>query len=443
MHIDFLIDVFKRNMEKPAVIYRNMEYSYEMLLGEFNKWKDYLEDKGVKDNATVSVIADFNPASIGLILALIEKGCIILPISPDVKNPERLLEIAEAEYLIRLDADDPAIERRDINAGHEYLVRLKNDKNPGLVLFSSGITGEPKGAVHNLSLLLDKFKKPGKILRTITFLMFDHIGGFNTLFHVLSNAGTVVVTEDRTPDGVLGLIERYKVELLPTTPTFINMILFSRAYTRYDLSSLKIVSYGTEPMSEATLKSFSALFPGIMLKQTYGLSEIGIMSTKSEGSDSLWLKVGGDGYETRIVDGKLWIKARSAMLGYLNAPSPFTEDGWFNTRDCVETKGEYIRFLGRDSDIINVGGEKVYPVEIESTILEVEGVKEAAVHGEANPILGRIVVAEVSISEGLDRKEYTLKIKKHCQSKLEKFKVPVKINFHETIPSNYRFKKLR
>ncbi len=74
------------------------------------------------------------------------------------------------------------------------------------------------------------------------------------------------------------------------------------------------------------------------------------MSTKSENSESLWMKIGGDGFEMKIVDGILYIRTQSAMLGYLNAPSPFDEEGWFNTKDKVEEKDGYIRILGRTTD---------------------------------------------------------------------------------------------
>ena len=79
------------------------------------------------------------------------------------------------------------------------------------------------------------------------------------------------------------------------------------------------------------------------------------------------------------------------MLGYLNAPSPFDADGWFNTQDAVEQDGEWLRFLGRTSDLINVGGQKVYPAEVESVLLELENVLDVTVRGEPNPIIGQIV----------------------------------------------------
>ena len=142
-------------------------------------------------------------------------------------------------------------------------------------------------------------------------------------------------------------IERFQVQILPTSPTFLNLLLLSGAYERHDLSSLELVTYGTEVMPEPTLARLHEILPRVRLLQTYGLSEVGILRSKSKSSDSLWVKVGGEGFQTRIVDGMLEIKAQSAMLGYLNAPSPFSEDGWFKTGDAVEVEGEYIRILGR------------------------------------------------------------------------------------------------
>src|SRR5260370_10855797 len=100
-------------------------------------------------------------------------------------------------------------------------------------------------------------------------------------------------------------------------------------------------------MPESTLRRFHSSLPHINLQQTYGLSEVGILRSRSRSSDSLWVQVGGEGYQTRVVNGTLQIKAQSAMLGYLNAPSPFTADGWLDTGDAVEGDCDYIQILGR------------------------------------------------------------------------------------------------
>jgi acyl-CoA synthetase (AMP-forming)/AMP-acid ligase II len=196
-------------------------------------------------------------------------------------------------------------------------------------------------------------------------------------------------------------------------------------------------------MPETTLKKFHELFPEIKLQQTYGLSEVGILRSKSKSSDSLWVKVGGEGFETRVVNGILQIKAQSAMLGYLNAPSPFTEDGWFNTGDNVEVDGDYIKIKGRVSEIINVGGEKVYPTEVENVIQSMNNVAEVTVFGEKNPITGNIVCARVRLKSEEDTKLFTSRLKKYCRERLQQFKVPMKVTVLSDLQYSDRFKKKR
>ena len=96
------------------------------------------------------------------------------------------------------------------------------------------------------------------------------------------------------------------------------------------------------------------------------------------------------GFEHKIVDGMLWLRSSRAMLGYLNAPSPFDADGWFNTQDLVERDGEYIRILGRKSELINVGGEKVHPTEVENVLLQIDNVKDVTVRGVPNAVTGEL-----------------------------------------------------
>jgi acyl-coenzyme A synthetase/AMP-(fatty) acid ligase len=320
---------------------------------------------------------------------------------------------------------------------------MRQAGHPGLVLFSSGSTGKSKAAVHDLSLLLEKFKTSRRSQRAITFLLYDHIGGVNTMLYTLSNAGCMVTVADRSPDTVLAAVEKFRVDLLPTSPTFLNLILLGQAWQRHDLSSLRTVTYGTEPMPESTLKRLHELFPRIALQQTYGLSEVGILRSKSQASDSLWMKIGGEGFETRVIDGILQIKAQSAMLGYLNAPSPFTADGWFVTGDAVEVAGEFIRILGRKSEMINVGGEKVYPAEVESVLLQMAGVTDASVVGEPNPITGNVVVARVNLAQPEELPAFRKRMRAFCRGLLAPFKIPARVEIVATEQYSARFKKMR
>jgi acyl-CoA synthetase (AMP-forming)/AMP-acid ligase II len=131
------------------------------------------------------------------------------------------------------------------------------------------------------------------------------------------------------------------------------------------------------------------------------------------------------------------------MLGYLNHPSPFTEDGWIVTGDMVSQRGEYIKFLGRQSEIINVGGEKVFPAEVENCILAIDNVEDVTVYPEKNAILGNIVCAKISTTEAEEEKRLFARIKETCRKQLSPYKVPVKIEVAQKQEYSARFKKLR
>jgi acyl-CoA synthetase (AMP-forming)/AMP-acid ligase II len=205
------------------------------------------------------------------------------------------------------------------------------------------------------------------------------------------------------------------------------MLMRSDALDRFDLSSLKRISYGTEVMPQQTLDRVSRAFPGVTLQQTYGLSEVGVLRSKSRGDGSLWVSVGGDGFRIRVVDGILWIKSDYAMVGYLNAPSMFDSDGWFNTQDLVEVDGDWLRILGRDSDLINVAGQKVYPAEVEQMILDLENIRDVAVYGEAHAILGQVVVARVATTQPESAASLKLRIRTEGARRLAPFKLPTKV----------------
>lgn len=445
MSIAFLLDAFANNQEKEAIIWKDKVYHYHWLLNQIEYWKQQIKKNSIPSGAVATIEADFSPNAIALFLALANHAGISVPLTSSVESKKtELSEIAQGEFSFIINENDEVeVRKLPYSAHHEFYQKLRSMHHPGLVLFSSGSTGKCKAAVHDFSTILERFKVPGSSLRSITFLLYDHIGGINTMLYNLANGGCLVTVQNRTPDEVLKAVAKYHVELLPTSPTFINLVLLSEAYKRHGLNSLKTVSYGTEPMPEITLKRFHELFPQIKLLQTYGLSELGILRSKSKNPDSLWVKVGGKGFATRVVNGILQIKAKSAMLGYLNAPSPFTDDGWFHTDDAVETDGEYIKILGRTSEIINVGGEKVYPAEVENVIQEMKGVTEVLVYGERNPITGNIVCAKIGLFDDEDKKIFPAKLKKFCREKLEAYKVPVKIKIIDEKQHSDRFKKVR
>lgn len=445
MGIEFLNDVFREHCTDEAIIWKDRSYTYSWLLEQLTRWRTRLDEEQIVAGTVALLEADFSPNAVALFLTLVERKCILVPLTGAVQGQrEEFGEIAEGEMTVQIDADDNVtVERFDRQACHPIYAELKAAGHPGLVLFSSGSTGESKAAVHDLVRLIDKFRVPRKRMRTLSFLLYDHIGGINTMLYTLANGGCLVTVEKRRPDAVLKAIEQHRVELLPTSPTFLNLILLSEAYQRWDLSSLTTVTYGTEPMPESTLERFRKAVPHVHLLQTYGLSEVGILRSKSRSSDSVWVKIGGEGFETRVVDGLLEIKSQSAMLGYLNAPSPFSADGWFRTGDAVEEDGEYLRILGRKSEMINVGGEKVFPAEVEDVIQQMDNVADVVVYGEKNPITGQIVCVRVTLQKPEGRRDFTRRLQAFCRERLAPYKVPVKTKIVEDAQHGSRFKRMR
>jgi acyl-CoA synthetase (AMP-forming)/AMP-acid ligase II len=445
MSVEWLRERLREWGDRPAIVWRDGETGYAAVLAATDAWHERLAAAGIGAGQVVALEGDYSPQACALLLALIERAAIAVPLSA-VAAAERteFLDVAEVQAVVSLADGRPGrIERRDVRVTHALTRGLVERGRPGLVLFSSGATGKSKAALHDFVPLLEKFRAPRRAGRTLSFLLLDHIGGINTLLHTLANGGAVVTVAARDPETVCAAIARHRVQLLPTSPTFLNLLLASEAWRRHDLSSLELVTYGTEVMPENTLRRLREVLPSVRLQQTYGLSEVGILRSKSEDSGSLWVKIGGEGYETKIVDGMLWIRARSAMLGYLNAPSPFDAEGWLNTQDMVEVNGDYIRILGRATDIINVGGQKVYPAEVESVLLQMPNVRDVAVLGERNALTGQIVVARLNLHEPEPLPALRRRLREFCRDRLAPYKVPARIEITEDPQFSARFKKMR
>jgi long-chain acyl-CoA synthetase len=445
MTITWFLERMAQWRDQPAIVWQDHPYTYGDLLDRVQRWSAELKQHAISPGQVVALEGDYSPNACALMLALIDLQTVVVPLTRAVRvHREDFLQIAEVQATIDFDENDEWVfNRREAEVTNPLTRSLIERNTPGLVVFSSGSTGKNKAVLHDFDALLEKFRVVRHRRCTLTFLLLDHLGGINTLLYTLSNGGSVVSVQSRDPEVICKAIADHKVQTLPTSPTFLNLLLISEVYKTYDLSSLELVTYGTEAMPESTLARLHEVFPKIDLLQTYGLSEIGVMRSKSKSSDSLWVKVGGEGFQTKVIDGILWIKARSAMLGYLNAPSPFDEEGWMNTQDMVEVDGDYIRILGRVTEIINVGGQKVYPAEVESTLLQMDNVRDVAVFGEKNPITGQIVVARVNLVEPEEPAELKKRLRTFCKDKLAAFKIPLKIVITENDQHSARYKKMR
>ncbi len=448
--MNWLWKKFKENSDKTAVVFNNRRYSYGELLETTERFYAQFAGPGrIRPGSVIALSADYSFEAVCLFLALFKNRDIIVPIASglDAEIRERLEE-AGVEEVARLDGQrvhryktEPAAART-----HAFITQLQADRRAGLILFSSGTTGKPKAMVHDLERLVETYRdKRGKSLNLLVFLLFDHIGGLNTLFNSLSMGTTLVIPENRESDHICRLIETWQVHVLPASPTFLNLLVMSDAYKHYDLSSLKMITYGTEAMPESLLHRLKELFPRVRLLQTFGTSETGIARVKSKSSTSTLIKIEDPNLQYKVVDGELWLKSKTRVLGYLNAPMDnFTGDGWYKTGDLVEEAADgYLGIIGRNSDVINVGGEKVLPVEVESLIMQMEEIVDCLVYGESNPITGQTAAAEVIVKEGVDTSSIAKKVRLFCKGRIARYKIPVKIRAVSQLNVGSRHKKIR
>lgn len=404
----------------------------------------YFRDLEVEKHADISAISpgdvvalvgDVDAVTITNLLKLIELKAIIVPLTKDTAaQHHELQKQVGAKFCV----NGLNVTKLQNRLNHILLSDLKDSGRGGLILFSSGTTGKPKAILHDLTVFLKRFETPRASLRTVNFLLFDHIGGLNTLFHTLFNSGTIISPKSRNVDDVLEACDVHKAELLPTTPTFLRLLLLSGNLENRWPASVKLVTYGTEKMDQITLDMLCKHLPGVDFRQTYGMSELGILRIKSEKRNSLFMKIGGEGVQTRVKDGVLEIKSENRMLGYLNSPDPFDEDGWYNTKDTVTVYKDYYRIDGRTTDLINVGGLKFNAHDVERVAYTFEGVEFVKVKGVENPITGQHVemIVQLDASLEFDASEF----KSFLSKKLASHMVPRRISYGK-VEINHRFKR--
>ena len=440
------------NADRIAVVSDGQEYSYSALLDAVVEKEHEFRIANIGNGDIVVLIGEFSFISVASLLALFFCKATVIPLTRDAYGKlGQFVQKLAPDYHVDTYVDDGVVRHKTFgtnDSDQEWRDILPDETTGGVIVFTSGSTGFPKAIVHDIDSLCYRYVEKKEPLSAICFLLFDHMGGINTVLFLLFRGGTAVNVTDRKVDIVCQAVQKYGVQLLPTTPSFLSQLLMLRAYATYDLSSLKVISYGTEVMSEAVLNKMNKVLPDCMFKQTYGLSETGVLQIRSKYNDSLWFKIIDEGVEAKIVDNILWIKTKSNLLGKVL----FGETGltiekksneWFCTNDLVETDGEYLKILGRQTDIVNVGGLKVYPSEVEDCIHELEFIDDVFVKGKKNPLLGQIVIAYILLDGSIEKAEAATLINKHCQKKLEKFKVPSQLIFKWENFINDRFKKVR
>ncbi len=441
--MSFILEKFKSFNSKNAIVFEDRIYTYEEFIKQIKDYKNILDKHNISSKVVV-ILGDYSFYNLALFFALYENKNIIVPITSNIKKvQDDFIEESFCQTIIKTDEKNLLIQNLKTTSSHNMIDNLREKNSSGLILFSSGSTGKPKAMIHNLDTLIDSFKdKKEKSMNMLVFLMFDHIGGLNTVFNALCMGACLIIPKIKDAKTICELIEKYKIMVLPSSPTFLNLILISEEYKNYDLSSLRMITYGTETMPQSLLLKLKEVFPKVKFLQTFGTSETGISTTSSKSSNSLFMKLEDINGEYKIVENELWLRSKTQVLGYLNASmDSFTSDGWFKTGDLVEVDGEYIKIIGRAKEVINVGGQKVLPAEVESIILEMEEISDCMVYAEQNAITGQTVVCDVVLNKNIENIKKRVRV--FCKDRLDTYKIPTKVNVVDKTNFSDRFKKIR
>ena len=328
-----------------------------------------------------------------------------------------------------------------------------------LQLYTSGTTGLPKGvrlSNANYSAFLDLRNKVegfdyGADDTVLILMPMFHVAGTNISFSGLAAGGRIVLQAEFNPPAVLKAMEEEKVAHVFLAPVMINALLQTPGIETTDFSSLRTVSYGASPISEAVLAKATATF-GCGFIQFYGMTETtgaGTTLSPSEHRGELMRACGRawTSLETRIADehgnelpageiGEIEIRGPIVMAGYWNRPEATAEtirpDGWLRTGDAGYRNEEGFFFVhDRVKDMIVSGGENVYPAEVENAILGCPGVADAAVIGVPDERWGEAVVAVAVVSDpALDEAG----IIAAARERIASYKKPTKVRFVDALP---------
>ena len=294
-----------------------------------------------------------------------------------------------------------------------------------IILTTSGSTGLPKGVVRTWESLTAAVSAAPKKGRSIWLLTYDFasFAGLQVILHALMNQDQIVAA-GRDP---VKAIKRAKITHISGTPSFWRGLLAQ--ISSKDLPALKHITLGGEAIPAELLIRIKKKFPRAAITQIYASTEMGACFYVRDGKPGLpasVLKGRANAVQAKIAGGELYIKSRRAMKGYAGAGRAA---GWFATGDMVRMENNRIFFAGRKSNIINVGGFKVYPYEVEEVLYQVPGILQARVSGEPSGLLGNLVRADIEITPEAREEDVQRRAVALCQERLARPKVPRVIAF--------------
>lgn len=442
---DWLRQRAQSTPDRLALVAEDARWSFAELDRCVDGAADALRQLGVMESQRVGVLARNGPGFVLAVHALMRLGAVLVPINTRLTPAEVEWQSRDAE-LSRL-LDETAIQQLLRCPTAPATSRNFDFGQPHSILYTSGTTGRPKGAIltygnHWWSAISSALNLGLHAQdRWLACLPLFHVGGLSILLRSVIYGITAVVHSRFEPASVNQAIDEQGVSIVSVVSTMLDRMLAER-HERPFPATLRCVLLGGGPAPLPLLER--ALHAHAPVVQTYGLTETTSQIVTLAPEDAV-RKLGSAGKpllgsQIRIeLDGEIAVLGPSVSPGYLHRPP---REGWLHTGDLGYLDGEgYVYVLDRRDDLIVSGGENVYPAEVEAALLAHPAVEEAGVFGEADDQWGSRVAAAVKLHAGM--LATTDELLTFCRQRLAGFKIPAHIEFRQSLPRNAAGKLLR
>jgi acyl-CoA synthetase (AMP-forming)/AMP-acid ligase II len=395
----------------------------------------------------LAVSSQFLASLVMLEIDGIARRMLLCPPDLNAEHLQALIEDAEIDAVVTNQSDRFAASGISliVSAGEdlEAATRARTERATEWLMLTSGTLGLPKIVGHTLEGLTGAIAADGPARGTrpvwATFYDIRRYGGLQIFLRAVIGGGSLVLSEpgEALADHVARLNEK-AVTHISGTPSHWRKLLMSGAASAF---APRYVRLSGEIADQAVLDGLRQAFPEASIGHAYASTEAGVGFAVNDGLEGFPANMVGtsrDGVEMKIVDGCLRIRSRRAAHAYVGrrAGALTDEEGFVDTGDMVELRGDRYHFVGRRGGIINIGGLKVHPEEIEAVINRHDEVRMSRVRARKSPITGAIAVADVVLADGCDASrgdEIKGRIIADCRASLAPHKVPAMIKFVEKL----------
>jgi fatty-acyl-CoA synthase len=464
--------------ERVAVVYEDTAWNYRQLHERATRLAYALAARGVRHGTRVAYLGPNHPTFLEALFAAGLLGAVFVPLNWRLAPAELtyILQDSGTEQLITAQPstlDVPAT----MTLGEEYEASLAGSRTdqideavdpdePCLILYTSGTTGKPKGAVlshanivwNSLNLLVDVDVTSDEV--TLVAAPMFHVAALNqTVLPTLLKGGCLVLMSSFDPGRALALIAAHRVTFLFGVPTMFLTMAHHPDWAGADLSSVRSAICGGAPIPAAVISPYQQR--GVTFMQGYGLTEAapGVLFLRKDDSVR---KAGSAGTAAFFTDvrlvrpdgtdaeagepGEILVQGPNVMAGYWGRPAEteavLSADGWLRTGDVGVTDDEgYIWIRDRTKDLIISGGENIYPAEVEDALHQHPAVAECAVIGMPDPHWGEVGRAVVVLREGTDVPGADLL--EFLDGRIARYKIPKSVVFADALPRTASGKVLK